>query len=285
VLIEGRTGPTLASDGSLTPVRLSRQGGQVVTDAHGHFYEAAVRSQMFSGFLGATTTGIAAGNLVGAGAAASTQFALWNPVGSGKNVSVVKVGISPISGTFGVNGLVHGLFNATALSITGTSGQGHYASQGTSSVARYLGSAAGSALTGGIAPVNLRLMDFAFNAAAYASAQPSRAIEMVDGEIVLPRVGAGCLSGVLLVRLSSMPTALRGKRSQLKVALKLAVVRTNDTTNEVQAVLLEYDLHGSLGEEMFNRSRFGSKKRLSKRAQESLVEIERQLKDATSSIT
>jgi hypothetical protein len=186
VLAHTKVGPDPGADGTIQTMRSGRQSEGIVTDAHGRYHEATVRGQVFSGFLGATTTGVAAGNLVGAAAAAVTQFALWNPQGSGKNVSILKVGVSVISGTFGVNGIVHGVFNAGALTAAGASGVGHLASQGASSIAKYLASAAGAALTGGAAPVSLRLMDFAFNAAAYASAQPGRAVELVDGDIVLP---------------------------------------------------------------------------------------------------
>ncbi len=79
MLAEIRAGQTQLSDGTIAPARATRMGGIVVGDGQGRYYEQAARGNIFSLILTAWSTTIAAGNIVGAAAAASTQFALWNP--------------------------------------------------------------------------------------------------------------------------------------------------------------------------------------------------------------
>jgi hypothetical protein len=57
---------------------------------------------------------------------------------------------------------------------------------GTGSVAKFVASAAGSALTGGGAPTTLHIADFASTNTAQASVGELRVIEYIDGEIILP---------------------------------------------------------------------------------------------------
>jgi hypothetical protein len=195
--IEQCIGPHTQADGfSPGPTRIARQGAGVVTDAHARYCEAAARGQMFSLLLAATTTGVAAGQLTGAAAAASTQFALLNPANSGKNLVLVKFGMGVISGTPGAGPLFHG-YLPTVSSITAASPGGTIRSNilGVvgSSVAIPWVSAGGSALTGGQAPVTFRVADFSATNTAQAIANGHvRAIEEIAGEIVVPP-GSGWL--------------------------------------------------------------------------------------------
>src|SRR3954469_4580989 len=109
--LELQAGPRTQADGVTDgPLRIERQGGLVVADAHGHFHVGAVRKQIFSLTLNTTSSTVAAGNIVAAAAAASTQFALWNPASSGVNISLLKFGMGVISGTPGPGPLFHGVF-------------------------------------------------------------------------------------------------------------------------------------------------------------------------------
>jgi hypothetical protein len=69
----------------------------------------AVAGKEFSMTLAATSSTIAAGNIVSAAAAASTQFALANPVGSGVLLVLSKLIVGPISGTPPGGAVFHGL--------------------------------------------------------------------------------------------------------------------------------------------------------------------------------
>ena len=188
MLAEIRSGYTVLSDGTVAPARASRVGALVTGDGQGKYYEQASRGLIFSLVLAATTGGIAAGNINGAAAAASTQFALWNPLGSGKNLSLLKFGVFPISGTFAAGGVFHS-FSSTAPTIATsvlTPIQCNNIGMAASSVARALTSAGGSALTGSSVLQILRAADIMFNAAAFANAASGKLIEYIDGEIIIP---------------------------------------------------------------------------------------------------
>lgn len=174
-------------DGIEDQIRLERTLGQVVQDAHGHFHEAARQGNVFSLTLAATTTGVAAGNIVGAAAAASTQFAIWNPSNSSKVLSILKFGMGVISGTPGAGPMFHSLLvSAPTVANAGGPPLSNYGGIAANSVAGYVASAGGAALTGGPALKTLRVADFSSTATAQASVGELKAIELIDGEIVLP---------------------------------------------------------------------------------------------------
>jgi hypothetical protein len=120
MLIQGQVGTAIGQDGTNNNLRQARTSELVVSQNHGRFYEATSRGNMFALTLSAATTGVSAGNLVGAAAAAATQFAVWNPVGSGVNLSILKTHIAIISGTIVGGPVFHGYFNGTVPSIQST---------------------------------------------------------------------------------------------------------------------------------------------------------------------
>jgi hypothetical protein len=185
--ISGQVGSQSAADGSWPYVRQGREGDVIVSELHGRYYEKTVRSGTFSLTLTTTSSTIAAGNINAAAAAASTQFALWNPSGSGVNVSLLKVWVVPISGTAPVSGCFHNLMLAGVPTIASV-GTAYNNLAGTyTGKARFVSSAAGTALTGGGAIVVARPMAmtiFAGALAATTNIQPT--VEVLDGDIVLP---------------------------------------------------------------------------------------------------
>jgi len=187
MLIQGQVGTVVGLDGSNPNVRQGRTGELIVGQAHARYYEAASRGNLFTLTLTATTTGVAAGNLVGAAAAASTQFALWNPAGSGVNVNITKVFVGLISGTYGTGGpIFHGLFLNGLPTIASVGTAYNNLAGGRPPLTRYVASAAGTTLTGGTAPVTFRPMTMGYSATAYASAAGSNTLDSVEGDIVLP---------------------------------------------------------------------------------------------------
>lgn len=191
MLSEGRVGKRDLSEGALSEIRLGRQGCQVVTDAHGRYFEATRVGQVFTLTLLATTTGVAAGNIVGAAAAAATQFALINPLNSGKNFSLIRFGMGVVSGTPGPGPLFHGyipnISSLTAGSAGGTIRSNIMGAVGNSGALPWA-LAAGSALTGSTQqPVLHRIADFSATATAQAIANGHvRAIEEIAGELIVP---------------------------------------------------------------------------------------------------
>lgn len=189
MLSELKIGPApISPDGIIAPARGCRSGEAGVSDVHARYQEATVRGSVYSINLLATTTGVAAGNIVGAGAAASTQFAIFNPVGSGKNVVLMKFFMGITSGTPGAGPLFHGVFTSvpTVASIGGTIRPNFVSTtQASASVVIPQVLAAGSALTGGTAPVVLRPSAFSSTNTAQASVGELSSLELLDGDIVL----------------------------------------------------------------------------------------------------
>lgn len=188
--LEQIIGPTTRTDGYTDgPMRISRLNESVVMDGQGRYYEMVRVGCVFTLTLIATTTGVAAGNIVGAAAAAATQFALLNPLSSGYNLVLLKLGIGIISGTPGAGPMFHGylpnIASITAASAGGTIRSNKLGATG-NSIATPWSLAAGSALTGGQAPVTHRMADFTSTATAQASVGELKAIEYIDGDLVIP---------------------------------------------------------------------------------------------------
>lgn len=167
----------------------SAQVGSIpeVIQPHGPYVKPTYGKQMFTLTLGATTSGVAAGNIVGATAAASTQFALTNPSTSNKNLVLMKFGMGIISGTPGAGPVFHGVIttNPTLASIGGTI-RNNFLGDATASIATPHALAGGTALTGASAPLVLRASAFSSTATAQASAGMVNSIEFLDGDIIVP---------------------------------------------------------------------------------------------------
>jgi hypothetical protein len=185
--LEGKIGTAVAGDGTGQPIRLGRTGATIVAPGHARYYEAVSRGSVYALTLASTVTGgtILAGNIIGAVAAAVTNFALWNPLNSGKNLSLLKFGISPISGTPTTGAIFHGLL-LTAPTVASVGAVRNSLAGSSVGVAGYMASSAGVALTGGSAPVPHSVVDMGGFASAYSSTTYIRVIEDLDGKIVLP---------------------------------------------------------------------------------------------------
>ncbi len=162
--------------------------GKLVTVPGGGKYEYdAIDGSIFHLTLPAWTTTIAAGNINAFTAAASTQFAVWNPVGSGVNIVLLKFATWPISGTAPVAGCFHSKFTLSAVLAStavfpvtnGTIGNS------ANPKARYITSAAGSALTGSGAATLIRAADLYITAGTAANLVGAKGIEYIDGDIVI----------------------------------------------------------------------------------------------------
>lgn len=188
-LAQGSVGEILSGDGSIPAggARQGRQGDIIVSQLHGRYYEQTFRQRIFSLPLIATSSTIAAGNINAAAAAASTQFALWNPQSSKVMVSLLKVWVGPISGTAPVAGCFHNLMLQGVPSINSVGTAYNNFANGQNPQARFVSSAAGTALTGGGALTVFRPMSMNVFAAALAATTGVQPIlEILDGDIILP---------------------------------------------------------------------------------------------------
>lgn len=162
-------------------------GIQTAIQIYPPYFKSTYRKSTFSLTLIATTTGVAAGNIVAATAAAATQFALTNPSTSTVNLVLTKFFMGIISGTPAPGPLFHGFCTtpATISSIGGTI-RNHFLGDATVSQATPHSLAAGSALTGCSAPITLRAANFSTTATAQASVGVVGALEVLDGDIIIP---------------------------------------------------------------------------------------------------
>jgi hypothetical protein len=182
----GRAG---VQDQTEVAARMGRLGDLITSNLNGFYYEQAKRGNKFSMVCDATTTGAAAGQLNAAAAAASTQFALWNPVGSGVDLVLQKVFFGLISGTVVGGPPFHSLMLNGIPTISATFSAGRMNNMlpgGAAPKARGVAHAAGTALTGGGALTTLRPMGLTYSAGTYAALAGSAAVEVLDGEIVIP---------------------------------------------------------------------------------------------------
>lgn len=186
------------ADAAATILRQGRTSELVVSQNHGRLAESTTRGAVYQLTQNATGTGIGAGNTAGAAAAAATQFALWNPVGSGVNISLLEFGYGIISATTLPTNLFHGLFVNGVPSIASTYDSGKSAvnclAGSGAPRAKYVNTAAssGTTLTGGSAPVTFRQVNLCFSATTFVAAAGNYFVDMVDGDIVLPP-GSGWL--------------------------------------------------------------------------------------------
>jgi hypothetical protein len=190
MLAECRSGISTLADGTVSPARVSRVGSLITGCGQGDYYEQASRGNIFNLVLATTSSTIAAGNINAAASGASTQFAVWNPLGSGKNLALLKFWILPISGTAPLAGCFHS-YSSTAPTIATSVVSPITCSNigmAAASVARALTSAAGAALTGSTAlqlirPAHLYL---AAGAMGTTGGFGTNIAEELGGSIVIP---------------------------------------------------------------------------------------------------
>jgi hypothetical protein len=191
MLSEIRAGMTALADGTVSPARASRVGSQIIGDGQGRYYEATSRGTVFSAGITAWTSTVNAGNIINAAAGATSQFAVWNPAGSGKNLSLLKFAVYPISGTAPIPAVFHSAMAVAptiATSVAATYGWFccNNVGMATASVARVLASQAGAALTGSSAFTIIRVADLFITAGTAANLAGQKCVEYIDGDIVIP---------------------------------------------------------------------------------------------------
>jgi hypothetical protein len=197
MLIQGQIGQVTGQDGAQNNLRQARTSELIVSQNHGRYYEATSRGNMFSLTMTASVGGVAAGHLLtntyqGTPLAnQATQFAIWNPLGSGINMSIMKVFVGIVSGTPPGGPVFHGAFANGNPSNASTFDAGRAAVNnligGRQPLVRYVSTATtGTTLTGAAAPSVIRPMNLQYSAAAYASTAGSNMVDLIDGDIVIP---------------------------------------------------------------------------------------------------
>jgi hypothetical protein len=104
MLIQGQVGaPALNASlgpGANPPVRQGNMGDLIVSELHGRYYETNYRGSLFGVALNSITVGATNISPVN-GTNTTPLLTIFNPIGSGKNLSLVKITQSLVSGTPG----------------------------------------------------------------------------------------------------------------------------------------------------------------------------------------
>lgn len=185
MISEGRVGPVVQPDGLIAPVRTARTGEMATINSHGLYQEQVSRGNCYALNL-ITGTGVAAGQIVAGAAAAATQFAVFNPLGTNKNLVLLRFRMGIISGTAGAGAVIHSAYSTVpTLAASGTP-VNLLAGAPMASVAQTYTSAAGAALTGGSAPTSLLVSTISYTNTAQATVTPAVIEDWLDGSIVIP---------------------------------------------------------------------------------------------------
>lgn len=189
MLIQGQVGPSSvqsAAPGTNPTVRLGQLGDLVVSELHGRYYEQTYRGSVFS--LSVST---AAAITAYVGAAAGTpQIAVYNPVGSGKNLVVLQASYNNVVAASGAGTAAWGLWFGPT--VAPTAAVNAYATnmatlQKTGSVTQCW---TNTALTSSTALVNQYPVGFYYWATAAGAIGPSMNMVDVGGSIIVP---PGCM--------------------------------------------------------------------------------------------
>jgi len=179
-----RVGPTYGGTGTATPFRGEITGAQVVSDGHGHYWEAVRTGNVYS--LSGRALTLAAGQGYAQAANATINFAFWNPSNTGKLLSLLKFIFCTLSGTPAA-GEVN--YQISAGNVITSTANGTHVNNLTGSIA---GSAAKSwvkasaaAIAGTVAFNDLRPAFSSLAVIANAQQQAVVNVDNLDGEIIL----------------------------------------------------------------------------------------------------
>ncbi len=117
MLSDIRVGPIVSADGTVNPLRASRDGAAVTTDAHGRYTEAVLRGNVY--YLSYPAT---AGPTAYVGAAGGTPLlAVHNPTGSNKALALIYAsGLVAVTGSGGTATTNLALWAGASVTPTGT---------------------------------------------------------------------------------------------------------------------------------------------------------------------
>lgn len=201
---EGRAGLRVLSDGAQDFFRQGREGALIVNDGAARYGEATSRNTVFTITTAAAGTTVVAANASPVAAGGATILSLYNPIGSGKNLEVIKVYCNIISGTTAAGGMVFNV--ASNQNITAVQNNG--GSAGVGPIPNFIGAGASvaraftqTALTGGVGSMTLfRAVNGAvpFAAAAAATTVGLNALDEVEGSIIVPPGGVLTIADVAI---------------------------------------------------------------------------------------
>jgi hypothetical protein len=186
-IISGKVGPHPAADGGAAEWRCSRDGAVVNTQAHATMYEAALRGNVFTASTAQAGITVASGNISPMSAGGTPHLALYNPWGSGKFASILRVTSVTVSGTPGAGAFSYNVGWNQIISIAGNITARCNLAGGKQATCRAISA---TAMTGSAACVPLRPIGKATFAGAAAVINPDLGfVDILNGEVVLPPGG------------------------------------------------------------------------------------------------
>lgn len=197
-----RVGQIYAGDGARVSPRASKEGALLSTDLGTRYGEAVSRDQVFTACTG--ITGIAPGTVL----STTPPLILYNPVGSNRNLEVIRSSCGYVSGTLGAGSLVYAgpsvaQPNAPTGGVALTAVCGRLGGADSASVAVVLQGATLNAV-----PRILRPAFMLGAALATTAAFPVDASDRVMGEYVVAPGNFICLAGIAAA--GSLPLVLLG---------------------------------------------------------------------------
>ncbi len=183
--LDGNVGPKAPGTGAVTGARFDLNGSLATVQAHGVYAEPSRRGAIFVASTPLAGTTAAAAHLSPVAAAAATLLSLHNPIGSGVELSILKVTGDFISGTVEVGTYCWNFHGASSVSAVQSAALTRCARvNGTSSGAGKAKAFTGEAITGGLLGLQ------GPNIGMWATAGTQRFEVPVDGLITVPE---GCM--------------------------------------------------------------------------------------------
>lgn len=188
--LEGSVGNNQSSvgDGTKDVIRLGKTGEIIVGDAHGHFYEAVSRGNVYTASTALAGVTQAAGMISPVAAAATVFLGLFNPNSSPVNLVILRTKLWTVSGTPGGPWAWNVVAPNAGITAAGAQGINNktLAAGGQAKVF------ANAATTGGLVAVMFR--GIGGPAAITAGAGNNSVDEISDGDLIIPPGGAAFIA-------------------------------------------------------------------------------------------
>lgn len=114
-LIQAQVGPVTGQDGANPNLRQGRVSDLIVDDAHGKYNEAVSRGNVYQ-----LSVAAGAATAFTGGAGGTPLVSVYNPVGSGKNLSILMIGLGIHASASGAGVVAFYLYGGPSAANTGT---------------------------------------------------------------------------------------------------------------------------------------------------------------------
>jgi len=182
-----KVGPRVVNDGGQDVLRLDKTGALVVTGAHGYNQESVLRGQVYTASVKSATVTVTTDISPLPATTGRALLAIYNPPNSGKNLVVLKAGVSTVSGTPGGPFYLDVVPPGATIALTNVT-----ANQPVNNMTFTPGGGVAKVFAAAV-PVNsvvaTMLRPLGGPAAVAAGAGPYQVDELIDGAIIVPQGG------------------------------------------------------------------------------------------------